>query len=975
MKAPIPHNEVARLAALREYNILDTAPEQEYDDFTRLACLICGTPVSLITLVDKDRQWFKSNRGFALPETSREISFCAHAIHQTDVYTVPDAREDAKFAENPLVTGNPGIRFYAGAPLITPEGEALGTLCVIDNHVHELSEEQRDALQALARQIMAQLELRRTVIALEKAAQEQERMTQALSESQRLFDAFMNNSPAAAFMKDEEGRYVYINEPMERLFDIKFENIRGHTDFDWLPEESARQVFENDRQVLDTGQTKEVVESVLMPDGSTSYWLSLKFPLTDGEGERYVAGVAVDITQRKQAEAMALQARDAALDASRLKSQFLANMSHEIRTPMNGIIGMTGLLLDTPLGEEQASYAEAIRSSGDALLTIINDILDFSKIEAGKLVFEISGFNVREAVESALDLFVEPVHAKNLELGVLVHSDVPMMLRGDGGRLRQVITNLLGNAIKFTTDGQVVLSVQVETENETHCTLRFAVSDTGIGIDESVQRHLFQPFVQADGTMTRKYGGTGLGLAISKQLVDMMEGKISVESQLGEGTTFWFTARFKKTPKEVNQASADSRSLKILIVDDKSTTRRVLLEQIEMWGMKCDRASSGEEALALLRQPLHSSKPYDVVLLDMQSGEEHSLVLAKAIKAESANAEVRLIILSSPGEHLSTQQLEEGGIDACLLRPVKPSPLYDCLVTLMAKNNQLADFGFAEVKQSMPLETPFQLKNVRVLVAEDNPINQKIALRQLAKLGYSADAVANGKEVLQALEGVPYDLILMDCQMPDMDGFEATRIIRQSEESGKRIPILAMTANAVQGDRERCLAVGMDDYISKPVRQQDLANLLSRWTPSIGKPEGDSLDTETSNHDSHPAIDIEKLEELSALQEEGEPDLLLEFIDLFLVDAHARFEQLAQAINESDAGKIGNAAHALKGMAAHFGAAPLVAICNAVETQAIAKSLSDVEALFMQLSAEFQRVERALAQEKSRRELVTSLHV
>ncbi len=973
MNTPVPNNEESRLEALREYNILDTAPEQDYDDFTRLASLVCGTPVSLISLIDSDRQWFKSKLGFDSSETSREVSFCAHAIHQTAVYSVPDAEKDEKFAQNPLVTGSPHIRFYAGAPLVTPAGQALGTICVIDTKPRELNQDQKDALQALARQVMAQLELRRTVFALEKAAQEQKRVTRALHESQRLFTAFMNNSPAAAFMKDEQGRYVYINEPMEQQFQVKFEDLRGKTDFDWMPEESARQVVENDRQVLESGQTREIIESVLSPDGKLRYWLSLKFPITNGDGERYLAGVSIDITQRKEAEAAAVQARDTALDASRLKSEFLANMSHEIRTPMNGVIGMTGLLLDTALTEEQNEYAEGIRSSSTALLTIINDILDFSKIEAGKLSFEISDFDIREAVESAVDLFVEPVRSKGLELGVLIYANVPTMLRGDGGRLRQVVTNLLGNAVKFTANGEVIIRVQVEKEESTHLTLRFAVSDTGIGIAESQQRHLFQPFVQADGGMARKYGGTGLGLAISKQLVEMMEGEIGLESKPGKGTTFWFTARFEKEKSEAPIQSTqlpDLSRLKVLIVDDKPANRRILAQQLGSWGMRSDSVQNGEEALTWLREYQASGSPYDLALLDMHMPEMDGLTLAQTINTEPLLANTHLVVMSSGRQRPDAQALQASGVAAYLTKPIKPSSLFDCLATVMATANPSSRTEQQEFQVGSPAQVPVPFRSLRILLAEDNPVNQKIALRQLKKLGYHADAVGNGTEAIKALEMVPYDVVLMDCQMPEMDGFEATRTIRQGESDERHITIIAMTANALQGDREKCLAAGMDDYISKPVTQEDLGQLLATWAQNISRtaqatPPKTSAPNVCSN-----TISAEKLAEVSALQEDGEPDLLVEVIDLFLLNAPTKVEALRQGILAQDSTEIKHAAHALRGDAAHFGAAALVSACALLEARAKAGPLLDAQSLFEDLETKFKSVKTALLYEKSRRETI-----
>jgi PAS domain S-box-containing protein len=964
------NNEEARLAALQQYNILDTAPEQDYDDFTCLASMICGTPVSLISLIDSDRQWFKSRIGFDQPETTREVSFCARAIHDTSVYIVPDASKHAEFADNPLVTGGPHIRFYAGAPLVTPEGQAIGTLCVIDNKPRELTQEQKDALQSLARQVMAQLELRRSVSKLEKASEEQRRTMEALSESEQRFQAFMNNSPAAAFIKDDQGRYIYINEPMERLFNVKLANLLGKTDFEWWSEETAREIFENDRRVLSTNQSIEFTETVVMPDGKAGYWLSFKFPLNGADNKRYIGGVSIDITERKEAEAMAEEARDAALEASRMKSDFLANMSHEIRTPMNGIIGMTGLLLDTPLDEEQREYAQTIRSSGDALLTIINDILDFSKIESGKLAFEISDFNVREAVESAVDLFVEPVQSKGVELGVLIYANVPLLLRGDAGRVRQVLTNLIGNAVKFTQNGEVVIGVHREEEDDNHCVLKFTISDTGIGIPENVQRQLFQPFVQADSSTSRKYGGTGLGLAISKQLVGMMEGEIGVESTPRSGSTFWFTARFQKaTSQEASHMSdlPDLRMLRVLIVDDKETNRRILTQQLSSWGMRSASVSNGPEALVKLREQLEEGQPYDIALLDMHMPEMSGLELAQAIKTEPPLKGMKLVIMLSLIQRPDMHTLHSSGIEAFLTKPVKPSYLFDCLATLVSGTDSLPA-NAVETPHDRPVQSHSKGKHYRVLLAEDNPVNQKIALRQLQKLGYSADAVANGAEAVMAVDMVPYDVVLMDCQMPEMDGFEATAAIREREGRHRHTIIIAMTANALQGDREKCLAAGMDDYLSKPTKQEDLGKLLATWMCKLDKTESKSEPEPVATNETLKPISAEKLEEMSALQDENEPDLLIELIDLFLDHTPAKIEELRQAIGNQDATTMARVAHAIKGGASHFGAAPLIQICSLIEEDANTNSLQNMAQNFARFEAEYKRVESALRAEKAQRE-------
>jgi signal transduction histidine kinase/DNA-binding response OmpR family regulator len=536
-----------------------------------------------------------------------------------------------------------------------------------------------------------------------------------------------------------------------------------------------------------------------------------------------------ELHARREAEAATSKARDAALQSAKLKAEFLATMSHEIRTPMNGIIGMSHLLLDTPLSREQRDFANTINQSADALLTIINDILDFSKIEAGKLDFEIMDFDLASTVGSAVDLLAPLAQDKEIELGIVMGKNVPRLLRGDAGRLRQVLTNLLSNAVKFTSKGEVVVTVETVPATD-GTTLRFSVSDTGIGISREVLDTLFQPFTQADNSMTRRFGGTGLGLAIARQLVGRMGGQIGVESTPGKGSTFFFTAQFSPPSGALEKAVDLSglASCHVLVVDDNEVNRKILHHQLAAWSLKHDLAGDGESALRLLHEKAGINDPYHIAILDMQMPGMDGIVLARKIREHPALADTRLLLLSSIGQRLARPELEAAGISTCLIKPVKPSQLFDSLNTVFSTSKLSS---VAVETPSGPSEAVAAKKNLRILLAEDNPVNQKVALKQLQKLGYSADAVANGLEVLDALKRIPYGLVLMDCQMPEMDGLETTTRIRaQERQSGTRpLPIVALTANAMGGERERCLAVGMDDYISKPVRMPELARILARF--------------------------------------------------------------------------------------------------------------------------------------------------
>jgi PAS domain S-box-containing protein len=799
----------------------------------------------------------------------------------------------------------------------------------------------------------------------------------------QLLDAFMENIPESVYFKDQKSRFVRISTKMAREIGLtEASQAVGKTDLDFFSAQLAEVSLADEQEIIRTGRPLlEKEEEETWEDGHRTWVITNKVPLKDRRGHIIgTMGVSHGITERRLAEeelarkAEELKRTNAALEqlakaaeaASKAKGEFLANMSHEIRTPLNGVIGMTELALETELTREQREYLETVRFSAESLLSIINDILDYSKIEAGKVELEVVDFDLRECLETTLKTLALRADEKGLELLCDVRPEVPELLRGDSNRLRQIVVNLVGNAIKFTHKGEVALKVETGGSRNGRYRLHFIVSDTGVGIPQEKLESVFESFSQADTSTTREYGGTGLGLTICRRLVGLMNGRIWVESELGKGSEFHLTVDLEPGAKVSGSGSAGSaqygvlKGTNVLVVDDNRTNRRILEGLLTNWGMKSTLASDGESALAALQAAREDGHPFQLILSDMHMPKMDGFALIERVERDPISKTPAIMMLTSGGHRNDVARCEDLGVAAYLLKPIRRAELREAIERVLGaatENRQEALITGRTLDQRREAACA-----LNILLAEDNDVNQKLATRLLEKRGHEVTVAGNGLQALNALSLGRYDLVLMDVQMPEMDGIEATAALRSREEgTGQHLPVIAMTALVMQGDRERCLAAGMDGYLTKPIRPRALDEVLDQYVAQKRKggivhEEALTTPVQTPRTVKQEWVDGHELLERVG----GDREFLTELVSLFREDCPKQLNRIKTALEKMDPSEVLRGAHSLRGTLANLAARPAADLAAEIEHAGKAGDLDRAKAAFQSLDIKLPRVLEAL---------------
>ncbi len=833
-------------------------------------------------------------------------------------------------------------------------------------HIEEELRRAKEELEIRVRERTTELELANQTLHSEIV--ERKRIEKAQRESEKKYSTIVQKGNDGIVII-QDGIIKFVNLTMAQIVGSNLVEGIGKSFTDFVPSVFKEFTIDTYRKRISGEKPHDRYELEILSKDGRSIPVEISASRIEYEGKPADMAIIRDITVRKRAEDKLKKAKEEAEEASRLKSEFLANMSHEIRTPMNAIIGMTDLALDTKLTGEQRDYLTTAKESAQSLLELLDDILDLSKIEAGRVDLDIISFDLRATMEGVIDTLAHRASTKGLELAYSIQYEVPVLLRGDPGRLRQILMNLGGDEVKFTEKGEVVIRVELREDTEDRATLLFSVADTGIGIPQDKQKKIFESFTQADGSTNRRYGGTGLGLSISKRLVEVMGGRIDLESQLGKGSRFWFTVTLEKQKDFIDVPSLLSRydmpGKRILVVDDNKTSRIILVKMLESLGCSVKAVESGAEALQILKKVAGGERPFDMVLLDMQMPEMNGEETLIAIKDDPNLKCIPVVILTSIGIRGDAARLETLGCSGYLLKPVKPSQLVDVIVTILSQKEDETKVKSISIVTRHTLAEQKHRK-FRILVAEDNLMNQKLAVTILKKAGCWVDAVENGLMTIEALKRSAYDMVFMDIQMPEMDGFEATRAIREMEGENKHTPIIAMTAHAMKGDRERCLQGGMDDYISKPINAQEIINTIEKWIKSSHRNPIYTRDNPSGKGDHSPDLPVDIQSALNRVG--GDRELLSELLQEFLDHLPKHIDQLREALNKGDSTLVEREAQHLKGAASNLSVKGIADLALKLELLGRASDLSDADEIIDKLKKEYENLKQyapSFIQEKS----------